>query len=377
MDLTQIPTPALVLELGRLKENAAFMSARARELGVDLRPHLKTAKSAPVAEIATREHSGGITVSTLREAAYFFARGFEDITYAVGIAPHKLDEAFGLVKQGANLTLLTDDVSAARAICDAARAHHAPARVLIEIDCGDGRGGLAPESGELLTVADTLRDNGGEVAGVLTHAGHSYACHTVEEIAAVAERERAAAVIAAGRLRDDGHAAGTVSVGSTPTATHALNLEGVTEMRPGVYLFGDLDQAGLRSMPEDRIAVSVLASVIGCYPERETVIVDAGGLALSKDASAQRHNPGVGYGKVLGVRGEAIPGGFIVKANQEHGVMCAPELPFDRLPVGARVRILPNHVCMTAAAHPGYFVVDGGTEVLDRWARVNGWSAWE
>lgn len=376
MDLNEIPTPALVLELGRLKQNLAFMSGRAKELGVDLRPHLKTAKCAEVAWMATRGHSGGITVSTLREARYFAANGFRDITYAIGVAPGKLDECFSLIDNGVNLKLLTDNVEGAKAVGEKIKTRKPadPVNVLIEIDCGDERGGIAAGSDELPYVARLLAEFGANVAGILTHAGQSYACTSIQQIADVAETERESAVSAASVLRQQGHEVKTVSVGSTPTSTHAQRLDGVTEMRPGVYMFGDLDQAGLGSLPENRIAVTVLASVIGCYPERGTVIVDAGGLALSKDASAQRHNPDNGYGRVLDIRARPVPGGFVCSANQEHGILRSPDLPFDELKLDARVRILPNHICMTAAAHPGYYLVDDGTEVIDQWRRVNGWT---
>ncbi|MCA8913181.1 MAG: alanine racemase, partial [Planctomycetes bacterium] len=251
----------------------------------------------------------------------------------------------------------------------------APMDVLIEIDCGDGRGGVSPDSPALLQVAKALQGPGAKLAGVLTHAGQSYACRGVDEIAEVAEGERAAAVAAAERLREAGYACETVSVGSTPTATHARDLTGVTEMRPGAYMFGDLDQVGLGSLPEDRIAVTVLASVIGVYEDR--IIVDAGGLALSKDTSAQRHGREVGYGIVQNVAGVTLPGAVVAKANQEHGIIHG--VPADLLKliqVGDRLRILPNHICMTAAAHPGYYVVDGGVDVAARWPRINGWEQW-
>lgn len=373
-ELADIPTPALVLDRRRLQANAEFMSGRAKELGVDLRPHLKTAKCVEVARMATAGHSGGITVSTLREAEYFFDAGFKDITYAVGIAPQKVAQAFDLIAKGAALKLLVDNVVSASAVCKAAKERRLRPDVLIEINCGDNRGGVTPDSAELHTIAATLAAEV-NVAGVLTHAGYSYSKHGADEIAEVAEAERAGAVAAADRLRELGYSISTVSVGSTPTATFARDLTGVTEMRPGVYLFGDLDQVGIGSMPEDRIAVTVLATVIGAYEDR--VVVDAGGLALSKDISAQRHNTRAGYGLVQNLDGKMLPGASVVSANQEHGIIKS-ERPdqLANLTVGTRVRILPNHICMTAAAHPGYYVVDGGLEVVDRWARVNGWEAW-
>jgi D-serine deaminase-like pyridoxal phosphate-dependent protein len=118
----------------------------------------------------------------------------------------------------------------------------------------------------------------------------------------------------------------------------------------------------------------VLTSVIGVYPAQNKVIVDAGGLALSKDASAQRHGERIGYGLVLDVRGEPIPGAWVYACSQEHGQITAEApLPLDRLKVGTKLRIQPNHICMTAAAHPGYHVINNGTEVEGWWPRVNGW----
>lgn len=349
------------------------MAERAARLGVKLRPHLKTAKSAEVARIATAGQFGGITVSTLAEARYFLAHGFADITYAVGLALARIEEALALVRDGAELKVLTDNIAVARALASRAAswALPHPLGVLLEIDCGDGRGGLHPDAPELLELAAVLTAPNLKLEGVLTHAGHSYACKKVEAISDVAEQERAAAVLAAERLRGAGHACQTVSVGSTPTATHARDLHGVTEMRPGVYMFGDLDQVGLNSLPLERVAVSVLASVIGVYPGR--VLIDAGGLALSKDTSAQRHGSDIGYGLVMNLQGELLPGAYVAKANQEHGMIRGLR---QTVAPGDRLRVLPNHVCMTAAAHPGYHVVDGGTEVVARWPRINGWEQW-
>lgn len=373
MELNDVPTPALVLDRSRLETNTRFMAQRASELGVQLRPHMKTAKSADVARLATAGQFGGITVSTLAEARYFLAHGFSDITYAVGLAPARIEEALALVRDGAKLNVLTDSPAVAAAL--AARAASAklphPLGVLIEIDCGDRRGGLQPDAPGLTKLAETLNAPNLQLAGVLTHAGHSYACRSRDEIAGIAEQERAAAVFAAGRLREAGHACETVSVGSTPTATHAHELDGVSEMRPGVYMFGDLDQVGLGSLPLERLAVSVLASVIGVYPDR--VLIDAGGLALSKDASAQRHGTDIGYGLVMNLQGELLPGAYVAKANQEHGIIRGLK---QTVAPGDRLRVLPNHICMTAAAHPGYYVVDGGIEVQARWPRINGWEQW-
>jgi D-serine deaminase-like pyridoxal phosphate-dependent protein len=187
-----------------------------------------------------------------------------------------------------------------------------------------------------------------------------------------AEQERNAVTEAAWRLRQAGHRCDIVSAGSSPTARHAENLTGLTEVRAGVYMFGDLFQAEIETHGSDAIALTVLTSVIGKRPGR--ILVDAGGLALSKDRSTQDAPIDFGFGLALDVAGRPSYGRAIVRrAYQEHGVVeFDPAHPID-LPVGGKLRIAPNHVCMTAAAHDRYFVTDGEQDVVAIWHRVNGW----
>lgn len=209
----------------------------------------------------------------------------------------------------------------------------------------------------------------------MTHAGHSYACKTIAEVEALAESERGVAVRAAERLRGIGMEMRIISVGSTPTALHARDLSGVTETRPGVYMFQDLFQVQIGSGLAQNIAVNVLSSVTGRHVGENRVVIDAGGLALSKDRSTASAPRDFGFGLVLDARGQSSLGEAIVeRANQEHGVVTAPTpLPFERLQVGTQLRVAPNHVCMMAAAYDRYHVVDGGDEVLATWDRINGW----
>ncbi|MGH7124667.1 MAG: alanine racemase [Stellaceae bacterium] len=370
--LEELATPCLLLDRAKLARNLAIMAGAVRRHGVALRPHMKTAKSAAVARLATAGQAGGITVSTLAEAEYFAREGFRDILYAVGIVPAKLDRATALRRAGLDLTLVTDDPDTASALVAHARATGATHRVLVEVDCGEHRGGMAPESDTLLAVGRAL---GPHCAGVMTHAGHSYNCRSIAEVEAVAEAERAAAVTAAERLRGIGLATPVISVGSTPTALHARDLAGVTETRPGVYMFQDLFQVQIGSGAPEGMAVTVLASVIHRRSSENRVVIDAGGMALSKDRSTASAPRDYGFGLVLDAKGRQSFGDAIVeRANQEHGVVTAPTpLPFDRLSVGTLVRVAPNHVCMTAAAYDRYHVVDDEGAVIDVWDRVNGW----
>lgn len=371
MTLDDLPTPCLVLDRDILKANLDVMATAVGRLGVSLRPHMKTAKSIDVARLAMSYHqarSEGITVSTLAEAEYFIGHGINDILYAVAITPQKLERVVALNAAGARIMVVTDDVEIAERI----GTHEVGARTLVEIDCGERRSGIDVEGEALLDIGTALR---GRLAGVMTHAGHSYTGRSIEAMATIAETERHTAVRAAARLRAAGFPCQIVSVGSSPTARHARSLEGVTETRPGVYMFGDLFQSQIGTVSPNGIAVTVLASVIGRRPAENRLLIDAGAIALSKDRSTEAAPEDWGFGRMLDIQGVPRFGRAIVRrANQEHGVVeLDPGMAFPNLRIGDRVRIVPNHVCMTAAAHDRYFVVDGGLAVTNIWTRVNGW----
>ncbi|MGA7129433.1 MAG: alanine racemase, partial [Chthoniobacterales bacterium] len=277
MRIDELETPSLVLDLAVLERNCAAMAERAKRHGVRLRPHLKTAKSTEVGAIATRGQFGGITVSTIAEAAYFAAHQFRDLTYGVGIAPDKIPALAAIQrKHDATINLILDNVATATAASFAAAKEHSAFSVFVEIDTGGGRAGVDPDGSALLAVAKAVAESKSlKLAGVLSHAGHSYRAHSVDEIRHIAEQERSGVVQAAQRIRAAGMPCETVSVGSTPTMVFAERLDGVTEMRPGVYTFFDLDQVGLGVCTEDDIAVSVVATVIGHNQRRSRVLIDA------------------------------------------------------------------------------------------------------
>lgn len=366
MTLDDLPTPCLVLDLGLLKRNLAAMQAAVdRHPGLVLRPHLKTAKSRDVARLAAPGF-GPVTVSTLAEARYFAEGGWRDQIYAVGIVPAKLDAVAALNRDGADVKVITDDLEVARAIA----SHPGPLRALIEVDVGEGRGGIPPDSPQLTAIAAAL---GPCFAGVLSHSGHSYNGRSPEDMAAVAEVERSGIVAAAERLRAEGLAVPIVSLGSSPTALYARRMDGVTDVRAGVYMFGDLFQAQLGTHAVEDIALTVLASVIGRSEARNTLLLDAGALALSKDRSTQAAPHDYGFGLVLDRAGQPTLGeATIARAYQEHGEVRG-DAPLPMLPLGTRLRVAPNHCCLTAAAHDRYHVVDGGEQVIAVWDRVNGW----
>jgi D-serine deaminase-like pyridoxal phosphate-dependent protein len=375
--LVALETPCLVLDAARVEANVARMLARMDRLGVRLRQHVKTAKSIDVARLAMASPRGPITVSTLKEAEYFAAHGVTDILYAVGIAPGKLDHVAALMARGVDMAIVLDSVAAANMVAAKGRALGVRFAVLVEVDCDGHRAGVKPGDPLLLDIARALRDGGMDLRGVMTHAGDSYNCRSTGEIVAMAEQERAAVVGSAEMLRSGGHAAPVVSVGSTPTATFAENLAGVTEVRAGVFVFQDLVMAGLGVCRIEDIAASVLATVIGHQPEKGWIVTDAGWMALSRDRGTARQPVDQGYGLVCDVSGAPLEDLVVVDANQEHGIVAhraGRKIALARFPVGTMLRILPNHACATCAQHADYRIVRaGGTTVEATWERFGGW----
>jgi D-serine deaminase-like pyridoxal phosphate-dependent protein len=321
--------------------------------------------------------NGPATVSTLREAEVFAAEGVRDILYAVGIAPQKLARVLEIRAAGCELSIMVDSPEQAEAVATASRAAGDAIPTLIEIDSDGHRSGVLPDDPLVVTIGRILAGGGAELRGVVTHAGESYGAVGSDSLAAFAERERQAAVTAAQALRDAGLPAPVVSVGSTPTAHFARDLTGVTEVRAGNYVFFDLMMAGIGVCTLDDIAISVLTTVIGHQRQRGLIIVDAGWMALSTDRGSAAHGANHGYGIVCDDEGRVLKDLIVVAVNQEHGIIAVrpgSDETLPDLPVGTRLRILPNHACATAAQFDFYDVVTANPEApLERWPRIRGW----
>jgi D-serine deaminase-like pyridoxal phosphate-dependent protein len=375
-DVAGLQTPCLLLDRARMQANIDRMAARAAELGVRLRPHVKTCKSVEIAGLMSAGGHRAITVSTLREAEYFAAAGFNDILYAVSIVPQRMERLLALKAGGAKIQVLLDAVETARAVAASATAAGQVVDAWIEIDVDGHRAGLQPDDPVLVDVARVVHETPGvRLAGVLTHAGGAYDCRSTSALESHAEQERRRCVRAARTVRDAGIPCPEVSVGSTPTALSARSLAGVTELRAGVYVFFDLVQAGLGVCRIEDIALTVLTTVISHNRPHRRLLIDAGGLALSKDHGTAEQARDCGYGLVARVEdGDPVPGLRVDAVNQEHGIVSLPpELDFAAFPVGSRLRILPNHACMTAAAYEEYHLLNGPGEACERWPRCNGW----
>lgn len=376
-NLLDLETPCLLLDEQRLRANVARMKAHLAPRGVAFRPHLKTAKSLDVARIAMTSATGPATVSTLREAEYFAAGGVRDMIYAVGIAPAKLARVSAIRATGADLAVILDSIAQADAVAAHAASTGDAVPALVEVDADGHRSGVAPtDAATLVAIGRRLVAGGATLRGVLLHAGDSYALNDPAAIADAAEAERIAAVTAANALRSAGLPCPVVSVGATPTARYVRDLTGITEVRAGVFMFGDLYQAGVSSVAMDDLVLSVLATVIGHQKAKGWIIADAGWMALSRDRSTAKQALDQGYGVVCDLAGKPYPDLIVTDANQEHGIIALRKrsnAALPDLPIGSRIRILINHACATGAQYDCYQVLDGEGRVSAVWPRINGW----
>jgi D-serine deaminase-like pyridoxal phosphate-dependent protein len=375
--LRDLPTPCLVLDRPRLQRNIDRFHDRAAELGVTLRPHVKTPKSIDVARLTLARQARGITVSTLAEAEYFAGHGLMDQFYAVPLAPDKIARIALLMRQGASVLCVAHDRDAIASFAERAQAEGIVLPLVIDVDVDRHRSGVAAADPDFLAMAQAIHASPHlALRGIMIYAGASYEAPDTAAIAALAERIRLGGLEARALLRAHALPCDVVSYGSSPGTFFARSMQGITESRAGVYPFQDLFQAGLGACAVDDIALTVLTTVTGRQAANKRFIIDAGGLALSKDRSTQGTGFDAGYGLVCDEAGALIPDLFVTSASQEVALVTTRSgaaIDLAAFPVGRRLRILPNHACFTAAAHGAYHVVDGGPEVVAVWPRVNGW----
>lgn len=354
MSLDDLETPALVVDADVLETNLREMQDLARDAGVALRPHWKTHKSVDLAARQIELGAVGGTVAKAGEAEVFLAAGFRDVLVATPVVdPRKIARLLA-ARGRADLSVLVESPEGLRRWATAAARADRPVPVLLEVDVGMHRTGVPPGEGAV-PLARAIRDAAGlELRGVMTHAGHAYAAPSADEIARIGREEGERLVRTAETLRAAGIPCDVVSVGSTPTVRHSARVTGVTEIRPGNYVFHDAIQVALGVVAEDRCALSVLATVTA-RPAPDRVVLDAGAKTLSTDRGA-RAIPG--FGRLAG-------GDVVGKLSEEHGLVTVDSASPRK--IGDRVRIVPNHACVTVNLHDRLRVVRG-TRVEAEWA---------
>jgi D-serine deaminase-like pyridoxal phosphate-dependent protein len=354
--MIDVETPALLLHLDVVERNLDHMSARARELGVRLRPHAKTHKCVELGRRQIAQGAQGLTVATLAEAEAFIAAGVDDLTWAFPLDRGHLPRVLTLAEL-ATLRVTTDDLETAKALAGSGL------HVWLKVDCGYHRAGVDPESSYAVAVAGELgRERGLEFDGILSHSGHAYRANGRAQAAEVAEQERHVMVAFAEKLRRTGTPVREISVGSTPAMAAARSLTGVTEARPGNYVFYDRTMALIGACDLDEVGVTVLATIVSHQPGASHIVTNAGALALSHDPGPRHIEPAA----MGAVRGH--PELTVASLSQEHGIVRAssPQALAGRMRVGETIEIIPNHSCLTVA-HFDQYVVVAGERVVDRW----------
>src|SRR5216117_3462359 len=356
--MIDVETPALLLYRDVMEQNLKSMAARAKRLGVALRPHIKTHKCLELGRRQLAYGAQGVTVSTLFEAQAFARGGFSDLTWAFPLDSTHIPPVQRIAENGITLRVILDDLDTAKALAGSAL------HVWLKVDCGYHRAGVDPASRYALEVARELGAERGLIFdGILSHSGHAYRTRNREEAAQIAEQERQVMTWFADLLRKDGLPVRGVSVGSTPAMAAVKSLTGVTEARPGNYIFYDRTMVLIGCCGPQDVAVSVLATVVSHQPGAAHFVVDAGALSLSKDLGPTHLGLAPAFGEVKG-----HPELAVASVSQEHGVIraAAPAAIDGKFRVGDQVEIIPNHSCLTEAHFDEYVVLEGD-RVMDRW----------
>lgn len=342
-----LDTPAVLVDLDVLERNIATMAGRARADGVRLRPHAKTHKVPEIGRMQLAAGAAGLSLAKVGEAEVFVDAGFDDIFLAYPVVGADKARRLLALADRARLAIGADSEEGVRAVASAFHAAGRSIDVLLKVDSGFRRVGVEPEA-----APETARRLAGvpgvNLRGVFTHAGHAYLASTPEGVSAVGRSEGETLAAVAQAARRGGVPVEEVSVGSTPSAPHAMAVPGVTECRPGNYVYHDASQLSLGVCAEGDCALTVVATVVSA-PSGDRAVIDAGSKTLSSDAL--RPTPG-GHGFLVGYRSR------IARLSEEHGVIAVE--PGERFRVGERVFVLPNHACVVSNLHDVVYGVRGG-----------------
>lgn len=355
MFLSELPTPSVLIESSRLTRNIARMQTAVSDHGKTLRPHCKTHKSPAIARMQLAAGASGICCAKLGEAEVFADAGVTDIRLPYPLNPANAERVFAL---GSRITLsfVVDDPAIARAWSALAVQRDQTLNVLVKVDVGFHRCGIDPhDSRAAAIVAEIAALPGLNFLGLLSHAGQGYGAASDAEANAIAVEE-------AKILRDLAAASGArcheISVGATPTARFSIDQRGVTEMRPGNYVYFDRTQVGLGAANWDDCALTVLARVVS-RPAVDRIILDSGSKTLTNDL-ARGFSPMPGYGAVLRDLHAATPDERLVveRLSEEHATVRASGGDAGRA-TGTLVRIIPNHSCVVSNLVDTVSIVDG------------------
>lgn len=362
MDLLAVPTPRAFIDRPRLLNNIAKMQAVATGAGVLLRPHAKTHKSPVIARMQIDAGAVGVCCAKLGEAEVLADAGIRDIRLPYPINPANAARAIALVDRGVRLSIIVDNRQVAEDWSAAMVAATKTLDVLVKVDVGFHRCGVNPDSPAVVDDIRAVNELAGlRFRGLLSHAGQGYGATSENELAEIADQEAAILTSIAASLRESGVEVAEISVGATPTARFIKRQPGVTEMRPGNYVFFDRTQVGLGAASVDDCSLWIVSTVVS-RPAATRVVFDAGSKTLTNDG-CRGFGTHDGHGLVCRDVSSTIPDASIAieRLSEEHAVA---RVPADcTLRVGDRVRILPNHSCVVSNLMDELLIVEGTTVV--------------
>src|SRR5919107_179315 len=347
-------TPYLLVDGPKMVRNIQKMAHVARENGVALRPHVKTHKIPDIAKVQLEAGASGITVAKLSEAEVMADGGIEDIFVAYPLVTEaKIRRAVRLAER-VRLVVGVDSLEGARRLSAAAEGHILEVR--LEVDTGLRRTGVPLD--EAVGLAGEIEAMGKlDLTGIYTYRGAVLGESKTLELEKAGLQEGQLMVSLADRMRECGLRVEDVSVGSTPTAEHVAKVEGVTEIRPGTYVFYDRMQARLGDCSLDECAAVVVCTAVS-RPTRDLIIIDGGSKTFATDVAPGAEPLNLeGYGHVVG-----YPRAVLERLTEEHGMLWVDE-DCD-LEVGDTLQIIPNHICSTVNLHDEVYLVgeDGVVE---------------
>jgi D-serine deaminase-like pyridoxal phosphate-dependent protein len=361
--LDAIETPAVLVDGEVLVGNIGEAARRATAADVSLRPHVKSHKSARIAKMQIDAGAVGITVAKSSEALPFIEAGIADIVVAHPLVDgRKIARLLEVAaRRGTRLALIADSAAGVATIATEAVRQGVTVAIRIKIDVGLHRCGADPRGEDALILARMIADHSHlTFGGILSHAGHAYAAADADGVRAIAGEERRIMLDVAGRIRDIGIAVPVISIGSTPTFWLDAGFDGISEARPGNYVFMDMTQASLGIVPRSRIALSVLTTVVSCNDTY--AIIDAGSKVLSSDRGPHGSTRLNGYGLALPLDNPDAEGMLVASVSEEHGFVAHRG---QRPQIGERLRIIPNHACTVVNLTRSLFVgdADDGYEI--------------
>jgi D-serine deaminase-like pyridoxal phosphate-dependent protein len=359
--LTALLTPAVVIDWARARRNIRTMQAAASARGLRLRPHAKTHKSPLVGRWQLDAGAVGLACAKLGEAEVFADAGVIDIRLPYPLSPANSPRVLSLLARRVRLSFVVDHLAVAREWSHAMDAAGREVEVLVKVDVGFHRCGIDPRApGAVAFVVEVARMSGLKLRGLLSHAGHGYLATSDAQLAAIARDEASLLRGLAAAVREREVMIDEISVGSTPTARFSLDQEGITELRPGNYVYFDRTQVGLGAATLADCALTVIATVVS-KPAPDRIILDCGSKTLSSDVARGAGAPS-GYGIVFAdLDGTRPDSGLLIdRLSEEHAVVTVAS-GATRLEPGDRVRVLPNHSCVVSNLVDQAWLVEGQT----------------